>query len=86
MKTKTEPRTFPGWFGSNEQLLYVLGSVGADAGEDGKFKTYAEPIVAGLDGDVAVHGDCEYSVGGTRRSVAALMNSTSYGTGPVIIF
>lgn len=69
----------PGWFGHPEQLLYVLGTVRADRDEQGNFLIYGAPVFTGLDGDVVVPADAEYTVGGRRANLAALMGATSYG-------
>jgi len=77
--------TGPGWLGHPDQLLYVLGTVGADKDEKGNFLIYGEPVVKGLDGDLLVPAAAEYSVGGKRANLASLMSSTSYGVRGVTV-
>lgn len=76
-----------GWIGSNSELLNALRVVNADRDEDGKFKVYGAPPVSfmGADEEYVVPDECEYSVGGQRRPLAALLNSTSAGMGVTVI-
>lgn len=70
-----------GWFGSADQVLYVLRTVKADCDEDGNVMIYGQNIVHGLDPqEVVVPAGTEYSVEGKRFNLAALLGSTSYGT------
>ncbi len=70
-----------GWMGKSEQVEHALGVVGADRDENGKFLIYTAPVASflGLGEELVVGQDTEYSVGGHRNNLAALMNSTSYG-------
>lgn len=77
--------TGPGWIGDPEQLLYVLGIAGADRDQKGNFLIYGEPVIKGLTGDVVVPAGAEYSVGGKRANLAALLSATSYGTRVTVI-
>lgn len=74
-----------GWIGDPEQLLHVLRTVGADRDAEGNFLVFGEPVIAGLTGDVVVPAGAEYSVGGKRANIAALLADTSYGTQVTVI-
>jgi hypothetical protein len=63
----------------------VLRTVSADADDEGRFLIYGEPVIRGLDGDMAVPATAEYSVDGRRANLAALLNSTSYGVRDVTV-
>jgi hypothetical protein len=69
-----------GWIGDPEQLLYVLGTFGADRDADGNFMVFESPVIQGMDGDVVVPGDAECSIGGKRAVIVGLLGATSYGT------
>jgi hypothetical protein len=69
-----------GWIGMPDQLLYVLSLAGADHDAEGKFLIYGEPVFRGITGEDVVHAKTEYSIGGERRNLVALLSSTSYGT------
>jgi hypothetical protein len=71
--------TGAGWMGHPREVLSVLHTVGADRDEEGNFLIYGEPVITGLDGDNVVSAGVEYSVGGKRANLAAMLNSTSYG-------
>ena len=69
----------PGWIGDPEQVLYVLSTVQADRDEEGNFLIHGEPVFRGLTGETLVPAGAEYSVGGRKANLAALLSSTSYG-------
>jgi hypothetical protein len=74
-----------GWFGPKSQLDYALGLAGADRDGDGNF-LISGGVFVGIGGEeVAVEDDASFFVEGTRRSMAALLNSTSYGTRNVTV-
>jgi hypothetical protein len=63
-----------------DHVLHALRTVGADRDEEGNF--LIDGGVAsfmGLGEEVCVSDGAHYLVGGQPRSLAALMNSTSYG-------
>lgn len=76
-----------GWIGNARQLEFVLMTVNADKDEDGKFLVYSSAPVSFMDmgEEFVVPDDCEYSVGRKRANLAALLNSTSYGTAVTVI-
>jgi hypothetical protein len=76
-----------GWFGTVDQLLHFMRTVGADRDEDGQFLVAGEegPMV-GLGGqDVVVPASTVYFVRGQAAGLASGMRSTSYGMGIVVI-
>lgn len=73
------PRSNLGWIGDPHQVVYVLGVVGADRDDQGNFMIFGEPIVFGIDGDCVIPEGSEYTVGGKRCKLAALLADTSYG-------
>lgn len=74
-----------GWMGLKSQLDYALGLAGADRDGDGNFLVSGE-IAVGYGGyEVVVADDARFYVLGEPRSVAALMNATSYGARHVTV-
>ena len=75
-----------GWFGLRRHLLFALSTVNADRDEDSNYLILGEPIVVGLDPDeVLVPSSAMYTADGRACSVAALLNSTSYGMAVTVI-
>ena len=68
-----------GWLGHPDDIVSVLTLAGADKDEEGRFLIFSSPVVSGLDGDVLVPADAEYSIAGKRANLAALLSATSYG-------
>jgi hypothetical protein len=64
----------------NAHVLHALRTVGADRDDDGNFLIDgAVASFLGLGEEVCISDSAHYLVGGQPRSLAALMNSTSYG-------
>ena len=53
--------------------------------EEGNFLIHGEPVFRGLTGETLVPAGAEYSVGGKRANLAALLSSTSYGKSITVI-
>lgn len=72
--------TSDGWMGDAQHLLHALDLAGADKTENGDF--LIEGLVVSFMGagqELVVPAEANYFVDGRRASLAALMNSTSYG-------
>ena len=76
-----------GWFGTPDQLLHFLRTVGADRDENGDF------MLAGDEGpafglghrDVVVPASTVYFEGGRPHGLAAGLSGTSYGMAVAVI-
>jgi len=75
----------PGWIGSAEAVEQVLFEQQADRDEEGRFLIYGKGVVCGLDGDLVVPEETEYSVDGERANLASLLAGTSHGTSVTVL-
>ena len=69
-----------GWLGMTDHVLHALRTVGADSDGEGNFLIDGGvSSFMGLGEEVCISDGAHYLVDGQPRSLAALMNSTSYG-------
>jgi hypothetical protein len=77
---------YVGWLGMTDHVLHALRTVGADRDAEDNF--LIDGGVASfmrLGEEVCISDGAHYLVGGQPRSLAALMNSTSYGVRGVTV-
>ena len=75
-----------GWIGLVRELVYALGTFGAERDADGNIRLVGEPPCVGLGGDeVVVPAGCCCLIGGKPVPVHGLMGQTSYGTKVAVI-
>ena len=76
-----------GWFGLRRHVEHALATVGADRDSDGAFLITGAPVAVGLDGEeLVVPTETNYLVAGQPRSLAGLLNGTSYGCRNIKVF
>lgn len=79
-----------GWIGTNRQVTYYLGIVGADRDEQGRFIIVRGGVFsfmgdASENADAVVDSEACYLIGGKPSGLAAGLSKTSYGMNVVVI-